>query len=86
MLVEEQLSESSPPSSNSPRVLHDTTSNGTEHPEAEDKSPTYFIAKVRTLKGSGYLVLHNTPLSSKSGSFCNGLNILLDSLVGHALF
>ncbi|XP_055820814.1 SH3 domain-containing protein 1-like [Solanum dulcamara] len=46
MLVEEQLSESSPQSSNSPRVLHDTTSNGTEHPEAEDKSPTYFIAKV----------------------------------------
>ncbi|XP_016573603.1 SH3 domain-containing protein 2 isoform X5 [Capsicum annuum] len=46
MLVQEQLGESSPQSSNSPRVLHDTTSNGTEHPEAEDKSPTYFIAKV----------------------------------------
>ncbi|KAJ8555295.1 hypothetical protein K7X08_012791 [Anisodus acutangulus] len=45
MLVEEQLNES-PQSSNSPRVLHDTTSNGTEHPEAEDRSPTYFIAKV----------------------------------------
>ncbi|XP_060210358.1 SH3 domain-containing protein 1-like [Lycium barbarum] len=37
MLEEEQLNESSPQSSNSPRVLHDTTSNGTEHPEAEDK-------------------------------------------------
>lgn len=75
MLVEEQLSESSPQSSNSPRVLHDTTSNGTEHPAAEDKNPTYFIAKVRTLKGSAYLLLHITPFSSKSRSFGIRLNI-----------
>lgn len=67
MLVQEQLGESSPQSSNSPRVLHDTTSNGTEHPEAEDKSPTYFIAKV---------ILHNTPLSSKFVSFAFRFNIL----------
>lgn len=83
MLVEEQLSESPPQSSNSPRVLHDTTSNGTEHPETEDKSPTYFIAKVRTPKGPAYLLPHNTlDLSVFASIFLD----LLDSLIGHALF
>ncbi|XP_060198477.1 SH3 domain-containing protein 1-like isoform X2 [Lycium barbarum] len=59
MLEEEQLNESSPQSSNSPRVLHDTTSNGTEHPEAEDKSPTYFSAKVPFSKNFSAKVMHS---------------------------
>ncbi|XP_027775058.1 SH3 domain-containing protein 1-like isoform X2 [Solanum pennellii] len=83
MLVEEQLSESPPQSSNSPRVLHDTTSNGTEHPEAEDKSPTYFIAKVMhsfdaqadgelSLEVGDYVVVRQVAPNGWSEGECNG--------------
>lgn len=83
MLVEEQLSESSPQSSNSPKVLHDTTSNGTEHPEAEDKSPTYFIAKVMhsfdaqadgelSLEVGDYVVVRQVAPNGWSEGECNG--------------
>ncbi|KAL3361581.1 hypothetical protein AABB24_014447 [Solanum stoloniferum] len=83
MLVEEQLSESSPQSSNSPRVLHDTTSNGTEHPAAEDKSPTYFIAKVMhsfdaqadgelSLEVGDYAVVRQVAPNGWSEGECNG--------------
>lgn len=83
MLVEEQLSESPPQSSNSPRVLHDTTSNGTEHPETEDKSPTYFIAKVMhsfdaqadgelSLEVGDYVVVRQVAPNGWSEGECNG--------------
>lgn len=83
MLVQEQLGESSPQSSNSPRVLHDTTSNGTEHPEAEDKSPTYFIAKVMhsfdaqadgelSLEVGDYVVVRQVAPNGWSEGECNG--------------
>lgn len=84
MLEEEQLNGSSPQSSTSERVLHDTTSNGTEHPKAEDKSPTYFIAKVRHSLKSWHIYFYRILLCPlKISIFFD----LLDSLaVGYTLF
>lgn len=90
MLVGEQLNESSPQSSNSPsvlhdtpRVLHNTTSNGIGHPEADDKSPNYFIAKVMhsfdaqadgelSLEVGDYVVVRQVAPNGWSEGECNG--------------
>ncbi|XP_009793728.1 SH3 domain-containing protein 1-like isoform X2 [Nicotiana sylvestris] len=83
MLEEEQLNGSSPQSSNSERVLHDTTANGTEHPKTEDKSPTYFIAKVihsfdaqadgeLSLEAGDYVVVRQVTPNGWSEGECKG--------------